>query len=192
MVLVRTPETDSLPKMPNRPLVPISQRSEDPALLPRKATAPPLKPHHRGPPSTARMFEALPQSVVVVLTELRHLMWCALSPAQIKRSNHALSAFWTVWIRLRNCACDCPLSANHFCTNALWPMGIPNTTNPRSSSGPSPVHASVPMVSKSSCLMLALFQTLVFRRLTWMPTDLKSDSLSWRKISATREGSQRT
>ena len=102
-------------------------------------------------------------------------MWCALGPAHIKRSNHALCASWTTGIRLRNCACDCPLSANHFCTNALWPTGTPNTTSPRSSSGPSPVHASAPTVSKSSSLMPALFQILVFPRLTWMPADLKSD-----------------
>ena len=40
VVLVHTPETDSLPKMPSRPLVPISQRTEDPALLPGKASGP--------------------------------------------------------------------------------------------------------------------------------------------------------
>ena len=50
---VHTLGRDSLPKMPNRPLVPISQRSEDPALFPEKAIAPPLKPHQRAslPPS---------------------------------------------------------------------------------------------------------------------------------------------
>ena len=85
------------------------------------------------------------------------------------RGNHALCASWTTGIRLRNCACDCPLSANHFCT---WPTGTPNTTSPLV-----PVHASAPTVSKSSGLMPALFQTLVFPRFTWMPADLKSDSL---------------
>ena len=46
VVLVHTRETDSPPKTPNRPLVPILRHSEDPVL----PTAPPLKPHHRGPP----------------------------------------------------------------------------------------------------------------------------------------------
>ena len=50
VVRVHLPETDSLPKMPNRPLLPISQRFEGPTLLLGKVTAPPLKPHHRGPP----------------------------------------------------------------------------------------------------------------------------------------------
>ena len=107
-------------------------------------------------------------------------MWCALGPAHIKRSNHALCAFWTTGIRLRNCACDCSLSATHFCTHALWFTGTPNTTTPRSSSGPSPVHASAPMESRPSGLMPALFHTLVFPMLTSMPADLKSDCLTWR------------
>ena len=72
MVLVHTPETDSLPKTPNRPLVPISRHSEDPVLLPGKATAPPLGPHHREL-HCKNVNKALPQSVGVVLTELRHL-----------------------------------------------------------------------------------------------------------------------
>ena len=36
VVRVHLPETDSLPKMPNRPLVPISQRFEDPTLFPER------------------------------------------------------------------------------------------------------------------------------------------------------------
>ena len=119
-------------------------------------------------------------------------MLCALGPALIKSSNHALCASWTTGIRLRNCACDCPLSANHFCTNALWPTGTHNTTSLRSSFGPSPVHASAPTESESSGLMPALFQIFVFPRFTWMPAHLKSDSLTWGKIFAAREGSQRT
>ena len=56
----------------------------------------------------------------------------------------------------------------------------------------SPVLASAPTVSKSSGMMPALFQILVFPRLRWMPADLKNDCLTWRKISATRKESQRT
>ena len=95
-------------------------------------------------------------------------MWCALGPVHIKRSNHALCASWTRGIELKNCACDCPLSVNHFCINTLWPTGTPNTTSPRSSCGPSPVDTSAPTVSKSSRLILALFQILVFPRLIWI------------------------
>ena len=57
--------------------------------------------------------------------------------------------------------------------------------------GPSPLHGSAPMVSRSSGLVTARFQTLVFPRFTWTPANMASDCLSWMEISPTREGSQR-
>ena len=49
-----------------------------------------------------------------------------------------------------------------------------------------------PTENCATTLYLPTTSILVFPKLTWMPADLKSDSVTWKKISATRERSQMT
>ena len=147
VVLVRTPETDSLPKMPNRPLVSILQRSEDPAPPSRK-TAQPLKPHHRGPPLQGCVKSTPvgcrgPDRIETPQT-VADCGGCGVPWARrTSRGATMRSASWATGIPLRKCACDCSLSANHFCKcsvadGALEPPLVPHLSTPWHPPCPSP------------------------------------------------------
>ena len=163
VVRVPSPETDSLPKMPSRPLEPTSPRFEGPTLLPGTEDAPPLKAHHRGPPlreclrgtpaTDCRVPDRIETPLMVADCEGCGWPW----------ARHTSRRATTRSVHLGQLEFDRETAnVTALClptTSAQMPCGRrapPNTT----------ARPPVPMVPKSSGLIAAAFQILVFPKLT--------------------------